>query len=139
MMSKWLLVFILLVQAHFAASYLVPLREEDESAMGGVLRWAWPWANGDDGPLGTLVADGDNPLAGIFLGLVSASLLILAAMAVAGWWVPGGWWRALATTGAALLVVLMALFFGPTKLIPLAFALGTLFVTLARPDTFSVD
>ena len=39
MMSKWLLVFILLVQAHFAASYLVPLKEEDEAAIGGMLRW----------------------------------------------------------------------------------------------------
>lgn len=138
-MSKWLFVFALLVQAHFAASYLVPLRDEDESAMDGMLRWAWPWANGDDGPLGTLVADGENPLAGIFLGIASASLLILAAMAVAGWWVPSGWWRPLAAVGAALLVVLMALFFGPTKIIPIAFALGTLYVTLARPDTFNVD
>ena len=50
-----------------------------------------------------------------------------------------GGWRALATGGAGLLVVPMALFFGPTKLIPIAFALGTLFVTLARPSTFSVD
>ena len=43
------------------------------------------------------------------------------------------------TAGAALLLVLMALFFGPTKIIPIGFSLGTLFVTLVRPDTFTVD
>jgi hypothetical protein len=138
-MAKWLFFFSLLIQAHFAASYLVPLKDEDTSAMGGVLRWAWPWADGDSGPLGTLVAEGENPLAGIFLALTSASLLVLAAMAVAGWWVPTGWWRALATAGAALLVVLMALFFGPTKIIPIAFALGTLYITLARPGALGLN
>lgn len=138
-MSKWLLFFYLLVQAHFAASYLVPLKDEDTKAMGGLLRWVWPWANGDDGPLGTMVAEGESPLAGIFLALIGGGLLLLAAMAVAGWWVPVGWWRALASAGAVLLIVLMALFFGPTKIIPILFAAGTLAITLLRPGTFAVD
>lgn len=138
-MSKWLLFFYLLVQAHFAASYLVPLNDADKGAMGGVLRWAWPWANGDDGPLGTVVSEGESPLAGIFLALIGGGLLLLAALAVAGWWVPTDWWRALATAGAVLLIALMALFFGPTKIIPILFGLGTLFITLARPDAFNVD
>lgn len=138
-MSKWLLFVALLLQAHFAASYLVPLRDEDKGALGGVLRWAWPWGNGDDGPLGTVVSDGESPLAGIFLALIAGVLLVVAALAVAGWWVPVSWWRPLAVTGAVLLSVLMGLFFGPTKIIPLLFALGTIYVTLARPHLFAVD
>jgi hypothetical protein len=43
------------------------------------------------------------------------------------------------TAGAVLLSVLMALFFGPTKIIPILFALGTMYVTLARPTLFAVD
>jgi hypothetical protein len=31
----------------------------------------------------------------------------------------------------------MVLFFGPTKLIPMVFALGTLYVALARPTEFA--
>jgi hypothetical protein len=128
---KWLVVLLLVVQAHFAASYLVPLRPEDA---GGLLRWVWPWADGDDGPLGTMVADGESPLAGILLALTTATVLVGAALAVAGWWVPSSWWRPLAIAGAVLLVGLMALFIGPTKLLPIAFALGTLYLALAKPS-----
>lgn len=137
-MSKWFLFASFLLQSHFAASYLVPLRNEDEGAMGGILRWAWPWANGDDGPLGAMVSDGESPLAGIFLAIATASLFILAAMAVAGWWVPVSWWRALTTTGGVLLLVLAALFFGPTKVIPILFALGTIYISIMRPDLFAI-
>lgn len=49
-MSKWILVMILGLQAHFAASYLVPLKQEDQGAIGGALRWFWPRADGDHGP-----------------------------------------------------------------------------------------
>lgn len=136
-MSKWTLVVLLGLQAHFAASSLVPLRNEDEGALGGLLRWVWPWADGDHGPLGTMMADGESPLAGILLALTTATVFIAAALAVAGVWVPSAWWRALAIVGAVLLVSLMALFFGPTKLIPIAFALGTLYIALARPAQFA--
>jgi hypothetical protein len=138
-MSKWLLFAALLLQAHFAASALVPLRDEDEGAMGGSMRWFWPWANGDDGPLGTMVADGASPTAAVLLAIASASLSVLAALAVAGWWVPVSWWRALAITAAGLLLVLMALFFGPTKIIPMAFALGTIYVSFAQQDIFAME
>ncbi len=43
----------------------------------------------------------------------------------------------MATVGAGLLLCLMVLFFGPTKLIPMAFALGTLCVALSKPAIFA--
>jgi hypothetical protein len=133
-MSKWALVVFLGLQAHFAASYLVPLDERSQAEFGGLLRWFWPWANGDGGPLGRITAGGSLPGSGLFLALAAATLFVLAALAAAGLWVPTGWWRWLAAVGAALLLGLMAVFFGPTKLIPMAFALGTLYVALDFPS-----
>lgn len=40
-MHRWVLIvllFLLFVGAHFGASYLVPLKEEDRGAFGGLLR-----------------------------------------------------------------------------------------------------
>jgi hypothetical protein len=133
MVSTWVLVLCLGLQAHFAASYLVPLDEQARAEIGGLLRWFWPWAYGDGGPLGRIAVGGDLPISGLFLALTAATLLVLAALAGAGFWVPFAWCRGLAAAGAALLVCLMTLFFGPTKLLPLAFALGTLYVALAKP------
>ncbi len=138
-MSKWLLVVLLGLQAHFAASYLVPLDEPSQKEFGGLLRWFWPWANGDAGPLGQVTATAGFPIAGFFLAVTTGGVFILAALAAAGIWVPSAWWRLLACVGAALLLVLMMLFFGPTKLIPMAFALGTLYVALTRPEVFATE
>ena len=78
------------------------------------------------------------PIAGFFVAVTAGGLLILAALAAAGIWVPpAGWWRTLAIAGAALLACLMALFFGPTKLIPLALALGTLYLALTHPTAIA--
>jgi hypothetical protein len=132
-MANWGLVAFLGLQAHFAASYLVPLDERSRGEFGGLLRWFWPWAVGDGGPLGQLAIGADLPPPGVFLALGAATLFVLAALAAAAIWVPTGWWRALAAVGAALLVCLLGSFFGPTKLIPLAFALGTLYLALANP------
>jgi hypothetical protein len=134
-----MLVIFLGLQAHFAASCLVPLRDADKDAMGGSMRWFWPWANGDHGPLGTMVAEGASPATGILLAISAASLFVLAAFAVAGWWVPVSWWRPLAIAAAGLSFILMALFFGPTKVIPMAFALGTIYVSLARQELVAVN
>jgi hypothetical protein len=137
--SKWFVVAFLALQAHFAASYLVPLDERSQREFGGLLRWFWPWADGDGGLLGRVtVADG-NPLVGLFLAMGAATALGMAALAVAGWWVPSGWWRSLTVAGAALLLGLMVLFVGPTKLLPAAAALGTLYVVLARPTILLAD
>ncbi len=136
-MSKWILVAILVLQGHFAASYLVPLDQAGQRAFGGLLRWAWPWADGDSGPLGRVTVSSGFPVSGFFIAVTAAGLLLLAALAVAGLWVPAGWWRPLAIVGSGLLLCLMALFLGPTKLIPMAFALGTLYVALARPSVFA--
>jgi len=136
-MSRWVLVVLLGLQAHFAASYLVPLDERSQREFGGLLRWLWPWADGDGGPLGRMsVADG-FPVAGFFLAMTTAAAFALAALAAAGIWVPSTWWRTLAAAGALLLVGLMGLFLGPTKLLPIAFALGTLYLALSRPGTFA--
>ena len=136
-MSKWILVLLLGLEAHFAASYLVPLDERSQREFGGLLRWFWPWANGDNGPLGKVTITSGFPIAGFFLAVTTGGVLLLAALAVAGIWVPRTWWRVLATVGAVLLVCLMALFFGPTKLIPIVFALGTLYVALLHPAAFA--
>jgi hypothetical protein len=83
-MSKWILVAVLGLQVHFATSYLVPLDAESQRVFGGLLRWAWPWADGDRGPLGQVTATRGFPLAGFFLAMAAAALLALAALAVAG-------------------------------------------------------
>lgn len=138
-MSKWVLVVLLGLQAHFAASYIVPLKESDQGAFGGLLRWVWPWGDGDGGPLGRITVGAGFPVTGFFLAAITALALVLAALAVAGVWVPSEWWRPLGVAGSALLLCLLALFFGPTKLIPIAVALVTLCIMLARPDLFATD
>lgn len=132
-MSKWLLVAFLVLQAHFGASYLVPLDAASQREFGGLLRWFWPWSDGDAGPLGRVTVNAGFPLVGFFLAVGAATLFGLAALAAAGIWVPTGWWRPLAAVGAIAVLVVMGLFFGPTKLIPIACALGTLYLTLGRP------
>src|SRR5829696_7664213 len=53
-MLKWLFAALLVLQADFAASYLVPLDRQAQGEFGGLLRWAWPWSDGGSGPLGKL-------------------------------------------------------------------------------------
>jgi hypothetical protein len=98
-MSKELLAALLVLQAHFAASYLVPLDREAQETLGGLLRWAWPWSGGYSGPLGpghglfrlpavrllprrgrcravlTRGPDGDRDLGSVRLGILSLSHL----------------------------------------------------------------
>jgi hypothetical protein len=121
------------LQAHFAASYLVPLDARSQREFGGLLRWLWPWADGDGGFLGRLTVGGELPPAGLLLANGAALLFGLAALAALGLWVPSGWLRALAAFGAVLLLCLLGLFLGPTKLLPIAVALATLYVVVARP------
>ena len=138
-MSKWMLVALLALQAHFAASYLVPLDRQAQAEFGGLLRWFWPWSYGDGEPLGQITVGHDLPMIGLFLALIATLLLGLATLAAAGLWVPTAWCRALASSGAVLLVCLMALFIGVTKLAPMALALGTLYIVLATPALAEVD
>ena len=127
---RWLFAALLVLQAHFAASYLVPLDREAQATFGGLLRWAWPWSIGDGGLLGRIPASGQYPIYGVWLGGGAALLFILAALAVMGWWVPFGWWRGLATAGTILSLVLMVGFFGATKVLPIALDLLVLWVAL---------
>lgn len=128
-MIRWMFVALLVIQSHFAASYLVPLDEQAQRTFGGLLRWAWPWAIGDRGPLGRMTSSG-IPIFGFFLAVTTAGVLLLAALAVGRTWVPFSWWRALAITGVGLSLTLMVLFFGPTKLLPIATALVILAAAL---------
>jgi hypothetical protein len=123
---KWSFATLLAIQAHFAVSYLVPLDAQAQTAFWGLLPWAWPWRIGDHGPLGQMTATG-FPITGFFLAVTAGSVLILAALAVLRIWVPFGWWRPLAIAGAVMSVLLMMLFFGATKLLPI----GTALVILA--------
>jgi hypothetical protein len=79
---------------------------------------------GDSGPLGRMTAEG-FPLPGFFIAVTAGTALILAALAVARVWIPFGWWRGLAGAGAGLSLVLMVVFFGPTKLLPIVTALAS--------------
>jgi hypothetical protein len=81
---KWLFAVLLVLQAHFAASYLVPLDSGAQIEFGGLLRWAWPWSIGDGGLLGRIPASGEYPISGVWLGGGAALLFILAALAVMG-------------------------------------------------------
>jgi hypothetical protein len=130
--NKWLFAALLVLAAHFAASYLVPLDKPSQATFGGLLRWAWPWADGDSGPLGTMTVGGGFPVSGFFLAMVTAGIFILSALAVVGLWVPYGWWRPLATIGSVLSLALMVLFFGPTKLLPIAADIAILAALVGR-------
>ncbi len=123
-MSKWIWAFILAVQAHFAASYLVPLWERDQR---GLLPWVWPWGVGDRGLLGEMTVN-QVPLAGLFIAMTATVLFALAILSALGWWVPRDWWRQLAIAGSALELVLMVGFLGPTKLLPIVWNLAVLIV-----------
>lgn len=136
-MEKWLLVMFLGLQAHFAASYLVPLDAQSQKEFGGLLRWFWPWAYGDGGLLGQITPAAGFPVAGFYIAATAAALFIFAALAAGGFWVPVAWLRPLAGVGSVVLLALMAVFFGPTKLIPIAFALGTLYLVMVRPSVFA--
>ena len=138
MMSHWILVVMLGLDAHFAASYLVPLDAKARGEFGGLLRWFWPWAYGDSGVLGSITLASGFPIVGFFLAAVTFVAFLVGALAAAGIWVPSGWWRPLSTMGAVLLLCLMVLFFGPTKLMPMLFAIGTLYFAIARPAAFAV-
>lgn len=128
-MLRWVFVALLALQAHFAASYLVPLDAPAQRTFRGLLKWAWPWAIGDGGPLGRMTSSG-FPLPGFFLAATSSAVLILSALAVAGVWVPLRWWRPLTVAGAILSLIVMVLFFGLTKLLPIATALVILAAAL---------
>ncbi|MEY7852079.1 hypothetical protein AB7C87_23080 [Natrarchaeobius sp. A-rgal3] len=116
---KWLFSALLILQAHFAASYLVPLDREAQREFGGLLKWVWPWSDGDSGLLGQLTVSSDLPLLGLFLAIIAATLFFCAALAVVEIWVPFGWWRILAGGGAILSLGLMMGFFGATKVLPI--------------------
>lgn len=131
-MVRWLVAALLVLGAHFAASYIVPLDAPSQKAFGGLLHWAWPWSDGDSGPLGHVTVASGFPVAGFFLAVATAALFVLAALAVMGWWVPTAWWRPLAGAGAALSLVLMALFIGPTKLLPMALDLAVLWLVITN-------
>ena len=72
------------------------------------------------------------PLSGFFLAVTAAVLFFLAALAVVGIWIPLSWWRGLASGGAILSLLLMAAFFGPTKLLPMALDLVVLWAAITN-------
>jgi hypothetical protein len=129
---KWLFAALLLLQVHFAASYVVPLDREAQQTFGGLLRWAWPWSDGDSGPLGQVTVSSGFPLSGFFLAVTAAVLFFLAALAVVEIWIPLSWWRVLASGGAILSLLLMAAFFGPTKVLPMALDLVVLWAAITN-------
>jgi hypothetical protein len=135
-MNKWAFAALLAVGAHFGASYLVPLDDAAQQTFGGLLKWFWPWADGDSGPLGVTTTYSGFPVSGFFIAVTSAGLFIVAAFAVLGIWLPFRIWRWPALAGAALSLFLMAMFFSAAKLIPIALDLFVLWAawTNAGPE-----
>jgi hypothetical protein len=129
--AKWIFAALLVLQVHFAASYIIPLDANAQGTFGGLLKWAWPWGIGDGGLLGQITVPG-FPVTGFFLAVTTAGVFLLTALAVLGIWLPFGWWRVLAVGGATLSLGLMVLFFGPTKLLPIVLDLVVLWVALTN-------
>ena len=117
--ANWLFAALLLLQTHFAASFLVPLDNDAQQEFGGLLGWIWPWSDGDSGLLGEIVFSSELPLLGIFIAITAATLFFGAALAVLNIVIPFNRWRILAGTAAMLSLVLMAGFFGATKVVPI--------------------
>ena len=137
-MQRWLLIALLLVNAHFAASYLVPLDPPSQRTFLGLLRWVWPWSDGDYGPLGRLAVGGPIPLAGFFIAVTAGVLLILGTLGLAHLWIPREWARYFVAAGSVALLLVLGLFPGLTKLLPLACAAATLYLALAREDLWRI-
>jgi len=139
-MSQWGLVAVPALQAHVAAASRVPLDAHRRGEFGGPWRWRWPWASGDGGLPGRTTPATGSPLTGFALTPTAAGgVLLLAALAAAGVGVPAAWWQGRAAAGTAPLLYFMALFLGPTKLLPLAAALGTRYLAVCAPTVFATD
>lgn len=131
-MFKWLAAVVLVIEAHFVASYLVPLDEQAKATFGGLLGWAWPWAYGNGGPLGQISPESGFPIVGFYVAVTATGLFLLSALSLVGIWLPQSWWRALAIAGAIVSLFLMVVFFGPTKLLPIAADLVVLWAALTN-------
>jgi hypothetical protein len=131
-MSKWLFAAVLVIGSHFSASYLVPLDAKAQQTFAGLLRWFWPWADGDSGPLGVVTVASGFPISGFFIAVASSGFFFLAALAIIGRWIPFGAWRRLSVSGAVLSAFLMGMFFSPTKLIPIALDMFVLWAAWKR-------
>lgn len=55
---------------------ILVLDEAAKRTFGGLLGWAWPWAHGNHGPLGTVAASG-FPIAGFFVAMTAAGLSLI--------------------------------------------------------------
>lgn len=131
-MPKWLFAALILLQTHFAVSFLVPLDSGAQREFGGLLRWVWPWSEGDSGPFGQVTVSSGAPLVGLMLAMAAGGVLAMAVLALWGIWIPSNWWRALTVTGAALSLILMVLFPGLTKLLPAAAAVFLIWFTITQ-------
>jgi hypothetical protein len=127
-MPRWLFATLLLIQTHFAASYLVPLDDTSRDAFGGLLRWAWPWEIGDSGLLGEITAT-SAPSVGFLVAISAGVILFMAVLAVFGYWVPFVWWKSLVIVGSVLSVILMIGFFDAAKVLPITLAAFLLWST----------
>ena len=139
-MPNWLLAVALVIQAHFSASYLVPLDPKDPNLSSGplaLLPWLWPWSQSDAGFLGQTLPAASGTV-GFFIAMGAAGLSILAALGVVSILVPHDWWRPLAVAAGAASLVLMAGFFGPTKLLPMLLDAGLLYVAITTATAVAV-
>lgn len=129
-LKQWVITGFLFLHIHFVASYLVPLDRQAQQEFGGLLKWVWPWSGGDRGLLGQVTVASGVPLSGIFIAGLAALLFVIGILAVFELWVPFNWWRVGAGGGAILSLLLMAGFFGATKVLPMVLDLVLLWAVI---------
>lgn len=120
-MLTWLVVAMLVLQTHFAISYIVPI---DRANLTGwlplLISWVFPWGQGDRGLLNASGSSEGFAL-GFFIAAAATLLSVGAILAVFGVIVPHDWWKALSIAGAVVSLVLLLGFFEPHKIAPIVF------------------
>ena len=131
-MSTWLVVAVLVLQTHFAISYIVPIdRANLDGWLPTLISWVFPWGQGDRGVLNAS-GSSEGFAVGFFIAAASTALSLGAILSVFGVVVPHSWWRPLVIGGAAVSLVLLLSFFEPHKILPIVFEAGLVIALVTR-------
>ncbi|HEU5286905.1 MAG TPA: hypothetical protein VFV20_00740 [Candidatus Limnocylindria bacterium] len=131
-MWTWLVVGLLVLQAHFAISYIVPIdRANLDGWLPSLISWVFPWGQGDRGLLNASGSSEGFAL-GFFIAAAATLLSLGAILAVFGLVVPHDWWKALTIAGAVVSIVLLLGFFEPHKVVPIAFEAAVIVAIVTR-------
>jgi hypothetical protein len=131
-MWTWLVVGLLVLQTHFAISYIVPIdRANLDGWLQVLISWVFPWGQGDRGLLNASGSSEGFAL-GFFIAATATLLSVAALLAVFGLVVPHDWWKALTIGGAVVSLVLLVGFFEPHKVLPIVFEAAVIVAIVTR-------